>query len=200
MDPNDLTGLDFWSNLVPGETFARKTLWYDRLRCLANISNERTVPTKMMPSGRSRILLVLLVIYIIGDVLLTPLGGLETRNPANVTTLGLATLGLLFTGLVLGVISLALLFYKPRRSPTLGIIAGILFLPAVTTEQAGLFSSLRPPIAIETLEIIQAIVSLITIFVAASITRQESSLATRSTVLGSAKLMVRDGTLSLSSV
>lgn len=120
-------------------------------------------------------MLVLLVIYITSDILLTPLGGLETRNPANVTTLGLTTLGLLFAGLGLGVVSLILLFYKPRRSPTLAIIAGILFLPAVITEQAGYFSSLRPPIAIETLEIVQAVVSLATILVAASISRQKTT-------------------------
>lgn len=129
----------------------------------------------MQPSSRSRVLLVLLVIYITSDILLTPLGGLETRNPANVTTLGLTTLGLLFAGLGLGVVSLILLFYKPRRSPTLAIIAGILFLPAVITEQAGYFSSLRPPIAIETLEIVQAVVSLATILVAASISRQKTT-------------------------
>lgn len=128
----------------------------------------------MKPSGRSRILLVLLVIYIISDFLLAPLGGLETRNPANVTTLGLATLGLLFTGLALGVVSLALLFYRPQRSPILAITAGILFLPAVLTEQAGYFSSSKPPIAVETLEIVQALVSLATIFVAATISRQKT--------------------------
>jgi hypothetical protein len=128
----------------------------------------------MKLSGMSRLLLILLVIYIISDILLTPLGGLETRNPADVTTVGLATLGLLFTGLVLGVVSLVLLFYKPRWSPTLTIIAGILFLPAVITEQAGYFSSLRPPIAIETLEIVQALVSLVMIVVAASVSRQKT--------------------------
>jgi hypothetical protein len=129
----------------------------------------------MKPSGRSRILLALLVIYILSDVLLTPLGGLETRPPAQVTTLGLATLGLLFAGLALGVVSLVLLFYRPRRSPILAIIAGILFFPAFLTEQVGYFSSLRPPIAIETLEIIQAIVSIVIILMALSVHRQKAA-------------------------
>ena len=129
----------------------------------------------MKSSGRSRILLSLLVIYILSDILLTPLGGLETRPPAQVTTLGLATLGLLFAGLALGVVSLVLLFYKPRRSPIFAIVAGILYLPAFITEQAGYFSSLRPPIAIETLEIVQAIVSIVTILVALSVYRQKTA-------------------------
>ena len=129
----------------------------------------------MMPSGKPRLLLVLLVIYVVIDILLTPLGGLETRDPSKVTSIGLTTLGLLFTGLVLGLVSLAALFYKPRRSPILAIIAGILFLPAVITEQAGYFSSLRPPIAIETLEIVQTVVSLVTILIAASISAQKTT-------------------------
>jgi hypothetical protein len=128
----------------------------------------------MWPSGRSRILLVLLIIYIISDILLTPVGGLETRDPAKVTLFGLVTLGLLFTGLVLAVVSLVLLFYKPLRSPILAIVAGILFLPAFVTEQTGYFSSLRAPIAIETLEIIQALVSLVTIILAATFSRQKT--------------------------
>jgi hypothetical protein len=129
----------------------------------------------MKPSGRSRILLVLLVIYSLSDILLTPLGGLETRPPAQVTTFGLATLGLLFAGLALGVVSLVLLFYRPRRSPILAIIAGILYFPAFLTEQAGYFSSLRPPIAIETLEIIQALVSIVVILMALSVHRQKTA-------------------------
>jgi hypothetical protein len=90
----------------------------------------------MKPSGRSRILLLFLVIYVVSDILLTPLGGLETRLPAQVTTLGLAALGLLFAGLALAVVSSVLLFYKPRRSPMIAIIAGILYFPAFLIEQA----------------------------------------------------------------
>jgi hypothetical protein len=129
----------------------------------------------MKPSGRSRILLLFLVIYVVSDILLTPLGGLETRPPAQVTTLGLAALGLLFAGLALAVVSSVLLFYKPRRSPMIAIIAGILYFPAFLTEQAGYFSSLRPPIAIETLETIQAIISIVMILMALSVHRQKTA-------------------------
>ncbi len=41
----------------------------------ANISNGTTVATVMRPSGRGRALAVLLVVYILSDILLTPLGG-----------------------------------------------------------------------------------------------------------------------------
>jgi hypothetical protein len=126
-----------------------------------------------MPIAKSRILLVLLIVYIILDILLTPAAGLETRNPALVTTVGLITLGLLFTGLFLGVVSTVLLFYKPLRAPVLAMIAGILFLPAVITEQAGYFSSLRTPAAAETVELVQTVVSLLTIFVAFNVYREK---------------------------
>ena len=129
----------------------------------------------MKPSGRSRILLVLLVIYILSDILLTPLGGLETRPPAQVTTFGLATLGLLFVDLALDVVSLVLLFYRPRRSPILAIIAGILYFPAFLAEQTGYFSSLRPPIAIENARDNTAQVSIVMILMALSVHRQKTA-------------------------
>lgn len=129
-----------------------------------------------MPSSKSRILLVLLILYIILDVLLTPPSGLETRPPALVTSVGLIVLGLLFIGLALGIASIVLLFYKPRRAPVLAVVSGTFFLPAFIAEQAGAFSSLRPPVAIETVEIVQALVSIITIFVALSVYREKTAL------------------------
>jgi hypothetical protein len=170
-----LPDLDFLARRSSGRYCWTLNSWYWSDRILGNYNEPaKRSPVMMKPSGRSRILLVLLVIYTISDILLTPLGGLETRNPANLTTFGLATIGLLFTGLALGIVSLLLLFYKPCKSPILAIIAGILFLPAFFTEQAGYFSSSRPPIAIQTLEIIQTLISLVTIFVAASISRQKT--------------------------
>jgi hypothetical protein len=50
-------------------------------------------------SGKARYMAGIIVIYAISDFFLTPLGGLETRDVAKVSTTGLATLGLLFTGL-----------------------------------------------------------------------------------------------------
>ena len=82
---------------------------------------------------------------------------------------------MLFAGLALAVVSSVLLFYKPRRSPMIAIIAGILYFPAFLTEQAGYFSSLRPPIAIETLEIIQALVSIFMILMALTVHRQKTA-------------------------
>ncbi len=76
----------------------------------------------MKLSSRGRVLAVLLVLYILFDILLTPLGGLESRPSTNVTTVGYVTVSLLFVGLALSLVSLIMLFYKPRRSPLVAII------------------------------------------------------------------------------
>ena len=128
----------------------------------------------MKLSSRGKGLAVLLVIYVLFDILLTPLGGFETRPSANVTTLGIVTVVLLFVGLALGIVSLVLLFYKPRRAPIIAIIAGILYFPAFIADQTGYFSSLQPPTAITALEIVQALVVLATIFLSSSIHRQKT--------------------------
>jgi hypothetical protein len=104
------------------------------------------------------ILAATLVAYIVCDVLLTPPAGIETRNPARVTSLGVATLILLFVGLALGVTALVLLMRGSRRTTLVAVLAAVLFLPAFLTEQTGNFSSLRPPVAIEAIEIVQAVV------------------------------------------
>jgi len=74
----------------------------------------------------------LLIIYVIGDFALTPLGGLETRPVSNVTTLGFATLGLLFIGLALNIASLILILRHYKRSPIFGIVgSGITYVELV---------------------------------------------------------------------
>ncbi len=131
----------------------------------------------MKLSRRGRVLAGLLVLYILFDILLTPLGGLETRPSTNVTTVGYVTVSLLFVGLALSLVSLIMLFYKPRRSPMVAIVAAILYFPAFIADQTGYFSSLQPPNAISVLEIVQAVVALVTIFVASSIHRQKAMSA-----------------------
>ena len=141
---------------------------------IANISNGRSAAAMTMPSGRGRVLAVLLIVYILVDLLLTPLGGLETRPSANVTSVGFATVSVLFVGLALSVVSLVMLFYKPRRAPIVAIVAGILYFPAFIADQTGSFSSLQPPATITGLELAQALVGLVTIFVASSVRRQKA--------------------------
>jgi hypothetical protein len=126
-------------------------------------------------SGVEIILAIALVAYIVGDVLLTPPAHLETRDPALVTTLGVATLVLLFIGLALSVIALVLLFRRSSRAPLVAIIGAVVYFPAPLTELTGHFSSLRAPAAIAALEVVQAIVAVIVIVVALQALRRSAN-------------------------
>jgi hypothetical protein len=79
----------------------------------------------------------------------------------------LATLGLLFVGLALAVLSLVLLFRRSRRAPIVAIVAALLYFPAVLAEQTGHFSSIQAPTAIERIELVQVVVALVVIGVGA---------------------------------
>jgi len=121
----------------------------------------------------------LLVVYVIADFLLTPLGGLETRPVANVTTTGVATLGLLFTGLTLNVICLILILRHYKRAPIFGIIGSLLYFPAPIAEFTGQFSSLRPPLGIAYLEVIEAILAIGIIMMGALVLREKPETQTK---------------------
>jgi hypothetical protein len=117
-------------------------------------------------SNVARVLAVTLLAYIVCDILLTPPAHLETRPPSHVTGLGFVTLGLLFVGLALAILSLVLLLRRSLRTATIAIVAAILYFPAVLAEQTGHFSSIRPPAAIEVVELVQVVIALIVIGVA----------------------------------
>ena len=99
----------------------------------------------MKVSGKARYMVGLIVVYTIADFLLTPLGGIETRDVSKVSSTGVATLGLLFTGLALNVICLILLLRNYRRAPIFGVVGSLLYFPAPIAEATGQFSSLSPP-------------------------------------------------------
>lgn len=117
----------------------------------------------MKLSNAQAVLAVTLAVYVVCDILLTPAGGLETRDVAAVTVIGFATLALLFVGLALSVLALVLLFRGSRRAPIVAIVAAVLYFPAPLVEQLGLFSKFQPPTAIARLELGQAAVAVIAI-------------------------------------
>jgi uncharacterized membrane protein YhfC len=108
-----------------------------------------------------RVLAVTLVAYIAFDILLTPVARLETRSASNITSLGLATLGLIFVGLALAIVSLILLFRRSPRTPIVAIVAAVLYFPCAMADLTGNFSSVRQPVAIEVIELVQVVVALI---------------------------------------
>jgi CHASE2 domain-containing sensor protein len=108
-----------------------------------------------------KVLGVTLVVYIVLDVLLTPVAGFETRPVSKVTAVGIDVLALLFAGLALGVVSLVMLLRRSPRAGAFAIVAAVLYFPAVIAEQTGHFSDVRPPAAIERIELLQAAVALV---------------------------------------
>ena len=129
----------------------------------------------MKLSSNGKILAALLVVFVVCDIFLTPLGGLETRSFSNITSLGLTTLIVLFAALAINVISLILLFRKPRRASMLAIIGSILFFPALIADQTGLFSSQTAPMAITVLEWVTTVVLLAAIFFASRVHRENAA-------------------------
>ena len=125
----------------------------------------------MRLSIAAKVLAASLVVYVVGDILLTPLAGLETRPVAKVTTLGFVSLGLLFVGLVLAVVAAVLVFRRSRRAPIVAIIAAVLYFPAFFAEQTGHFSAVTAPVAIEEVELVQVIVAVIVIVFALVVLR-----------------------------
>jgi CHASE2 domain-containing sensor protein len=117
----------------------------------------------MKLSAAERILTATLVAYIVCDVLLTPPAGLETRNPADVTVVGYAALAVLFVGLAASIVALVLRFRRSGRFPIVAIVAAVLCFAAFLAEQTGHFSSLRPPVAVERVEFVRAVVAVVAI-------------------------------------
>ena len=115
----------------------------------------------------------LLIVYVIADFVLTPLGGLETRPISKVTTVGLTTLGFLFVGLALNVICLVLTLRHYRRSSLFGMIGSVLYFPAAIADQTGQFSTLTPPAGITYVEAIEAIVAIAIIILGALVLREK---------------------------
>ena len=132
----------------------------------------------MKLSNAQRILALTLVAYIVLDVLLTPPARIETRNPALVTGLGVVTLVLLFIGLALSILALVLLIRGSGRVPMTAIVAALLYLPAPLVELTGHFSSLKPPAAIASIEVIQAVVAITVVGVSLWVLRAGSRART----------------------
>ena len=125
-------------------------------------------------SRKASYLVWLIVLYVIADLLLTPLGGLETRPLSQITALGMTTLGLVFAGLALNIACLVLILRRYRRSPMLGIIGSILFFPAMIADQTGQFSNSSPPTGIVYVEIVEAIVAISIIVLGTLLIREKT--------------------------
>jgi len=126
-------------------------------------------------SGRARSLAIGLALAVVLAVLLTPLGGLETRSIAETTALGLGTIVLFLVGLVLDVASVVALFRRPRTASILAFIGLVLYFPIFIADLTGLWSSKPAPPAIVYLSIITAIVNVGVLFLATRVYRESTA-------------------------
>ena len=123
----------------------------------------------------NRLFAVVMVVYLILDVLLTPFAGIETRTLAELTPqTGYATLGLLFIGLILIIASLVSVGIGPRRASILAIVGALLYFPAFLADYTGQFSTATASTTITSLEIVQALVAIVTIILALQFRRQSA--------------------------
>ena len=125
-----------------------------------------------------RILAILLLVFLVLGVLLSPLG-FETRAPAFLSSPSfLPWLGLGLTGLSLSIVSLVLVFFKPRIASMLAIIGSFGSVALFLGDQMGVAAPVRPPPAITVLETVTTVVIAANIFIAARLYK-ESGLPPR---------------------
>ncbi len=128
-------------------------------------------------TGKGKALAIGLAVAIVLALLITPLGGQETRGIPTVKLLGFVGVVSLLAGLVLTVVSIALLFRRGRArvASILAIIGSLLFFPVLLTDQTGNFSSLRPPTIITDLELVMFVVVIVVLFLASRVYRESWS-------------------------
>lgn len=129
----------------------------------------------LMALSRDRkVLASLLLVFVFCDFLLSPLG-FETRGSA---ILGSASsrpwLVLLFGGLILNIVSLIIVFSRPRPAAVLSSVGSLGYIALALADQAGLVTPLRPPAAISAVEVVTTLVLLGVIVISSRIYRETS--------------------------
>ena len=120
-------------------------------------------------SSKGRILAVLLVVFVFCDILLSPIG-FETRGSAILSSASsIPWFILLIAGLVLNIVALIALFFRPRLTSILAIIGSIVYIIVLVADQVGLVISISPPPLITDVEIVTLVVLLATLIYSARI-------------------------------
>ena len=127
----------------------------------------------MKLSRNESALAVALVVNVLLVILLTPLG-FESRPSADLKTVGYIAIGTIFAGLILDVASFVLLFRRGRvrLASSLAIVGSILLFFPIFGDQTGSFFSLPIPPVIHTLEYIDVVVLLVSLFLAWKVYRE----------------------------
>jgi hypothetical protein len=115
-------------------------------------------------------LAVALVVNVLLVILLTPLG-FESRPATDLKTVGYIAIGTIFTGLILDLASIVLLFMRVRLASSLAIVGSLLFFFPIFGDRIGSFFSVPIPPVINILEYVFFVVLLVTLFLASRVYR-----------------------------
>jgi hypothetical protein len=112
----------------------------------------------MKLTSNGKLLASLLIVFVFCDFLLSPLG-FETRGSAILGNSGsLQWLGLLFGGLLLNILALILVAFRPRIAAILAIVGSIAYIMLAFADQGGLVTPLKAPALITDVEVVTVIV------------------------------------------
>ena len=123
-------------------------------------------------TGTAKTLAILLIVFVFCDFLLSPLG-FETRGSAMLGNLAsLPWLGLLFGGLILNIISLILVPFRPRTASILAIVGSTVYIAVGLADQAGFVTSIRAPVLIADVEVVTIVLLVGVLFLASRVYKE----------------------------
>jgi hypothetical protein len=121
-----------------------------------------------------KILVLLIIVFVFCDFLISPVV-FETRasallgNPSS-----LRWLVVLFLGLILNIVSLILLFFKPRIASLIAVLGSILYLVVTVGDQLGLVTPIKAPTLVSIIEVVSFFVLIGVLFFASRVYRENS--------------------------
>src|SRR5207237_3945625 len=123
--------------------------------------------------GSASALVVVLALNVVLVLLLFPLV-FESRPVTDLKTFGYIAIGTIFTGLILDLASIVLLFMRVRLAAGLAIVGSILFFFPIFGDRLGSFFSVPIPPVINILEYVFFVVLLVTLFLAWKVYRESN--------------------------
>jgi len=123
----------------------------------------------MRLSTNAKSLAILLVVFVFCDFLISPLV-FETRGSAIIgNPASLRWLVLLFGGLLLNILALILVAFRPRIAAILAVVGSVAYILVSLADQAGLVSAVSAPVLVADIELVTIVVLAAVIFLASRV-------------------------------
>jgi hypothetical protein len=122
---------------------------------------------RLSTNGKS--LAILLVVFVFCDFLISPLV-FETRGSAIIgNPASLRWLVVLFGGLLLNILALILVAFRPRIAAILAVVGSVAYIVVSLADQAGLVSAVTAPVMVADIELVTVVVLAAVIFLASRV-------------------------------